>query len=286
LSSGADVFWTTEAEEAMLMDDEKSAVRDFWEQASCGEGLYLNAATVDGYRTQAAHRYRLEPCIEPFADFAGAKGKRVLEIGVGLGADHQRFAESGATLWGIDLTARAVEHVRRRFQLFGLHSDLAAGDAENLQFPDASFDLVYSWGVLHHSPDTPKAFAEVHRVLRPGGTAKIMIYQTWSLVGLMLWMRYAALRLRPWMTLAQTYSRYLESPGTKAYTVKEARQLCAAFASVDVSIVLTHGDLLESDAGQRHRGMSLTLARMIWPRTLLRRYGSRFGLFMLIEARK
>jgi len=268
------------------MELNKRVVQEFWEQASCGEDLYLDAMTADGYRTQAAHRYRLEPFIESFADFSSAQGKRVLEIGVGLGADHQRFGESGAILSGVDLTARAVEHVRRRFQLFGLHSNLAVGDAENLQFPDDSFDLVYSWGVLHHSPDTPKAFAEAHRVLRPGGTAKVMIYQTWSLVGLMLWTRYGLLRLRPWMTLTEVYSRYLESPGTKAYTVEAARQLCAAFSSIHVRVVLTHGDLLDSEAGQRHRGVVLTLARKIWPRALLRRYGSRLGLFMLIEAHK
>ena len=270
----------------MSMETDKKDVQAFWEQASCGEDLYLDAMTAEGYRTQAAHRYRLEPYVETFADFASAHGKRVLEIGVGLGADHQRFGESGATLSGVDLTARSVEHVQRRFQLLGLHSNLAAGDAEYLQFPDDSFDLVYSWGVLHHSPDTPKAFAEVHRVLRPGGTAKVMIYQTWSLVGLMLWTRYGLLRLRPWMTLTEIYARYLESPGTKAYTVEAARQLCAAFSSVEVRVVLTHGDLLESEAGQRHRGILLTLARKIWPRELLRRYGSRLGLFMLIEARK
>jgi ubiquinone/menaquinone biosynthesis C-methylase UbiE len=268
------------------MEPNKKVVQEFWEQASCGEELYLNAMTADGYRMQAAHRYRLEPYIECFADFASARGKRVLEIGVGLGADHQRFCESGATLSGIDLTARAVEHVRRRFQLLGLHSSLAVGDAEKLQFPNDSFDLVYSWGVLHHSPDTPKAFAEVHRVLRSGGTAKIMIYQTWSLVGLMLWTRYGLLRLRPWMTLAEIYARYLESPGTKAYTVEEARQLCAEFSSVDVRVVLTHGDLLESEAGQRHRGLLLKLARKIWPRALLRRWAGKYGLAMLIEARK
>jgi ubiquinone/menaquinone biosynthesis C-methylase UbiE len=268
------------------MESNKKVVQEFWEQASCGEDLYLDAMTVDGYRMQAAHRYRLEPYIETFADFSNARGKRVLEIGVGLGADHQRFAEAGAMLSGIDLTGRAVEHVQRRFRMLGLHSNLAVGDAENLRFPDGSFDFVYSWGVLHHSPDTLKAFAEAHRVLRPGGTAKIMIYQTWSLVGLMLWMRYGLLRLRPWMTLAEIYARYLESPGTKAYTVKQVRQLCAAFSSVDVRVVLTHGDLLESKAGQRHGGALLTIARKIWPRALLRRYGSRLGLFMLIEAHK
>src|SRR5439155_8074052 len=194
--------------------------------------LYLDDLSREAYLAQARKRYALEPYIERFADFGSAKGKRVLEVGVGLGADHQRFAVAGAELSGIDLTPRAIEHTRRRFQAFGLNSNLSVGDAENLGFGDGTFDIVYSWGVLHHSPDTPKAVSEVWRVLRPGGIAKIMIYHKWSLVGYMLWLRYALMRFRPWTSMADIYSKYLESPGTKAYTVREAREMFSAFKSV------------------------------------------------------
>jgi SAM-dependent methyltransferase len=268
------------------IESQKLDVHDFWNQASCGEALYLDAPDRDGYRRQSAERYRLEPYIEPFAAFASAARSRVLEIGVGLGADHLKFAEAGADLTGIDLTKRAIEHVTRRLALFNLHSNLQTGDAERLQFADASFDVVYSWGVIHHSPDTQRAVAEIHRVLRPGGTARIMIYHKWSLVGYMLWVRYALLRLRPWLSLAKIYSRYLESPGTKAYTCEEARSMFGAFGKVDIRTVLTHGDLLESDAGQRHQGALLRLARRMWPRPLLRRMFKSHGLFMLIVAIK
>jgi len=95
---------------------------------------------------------------------------------VGLGADHQRFAEAGAELYGIDLTPRAIERTRRRLALLGLTSRLAVDDAEAPYFSDGRFDLVYSWGVLHHTSDTPKAVAEVWRVLKPDGCARIMLY--------------------------------------------------------------------------------------------------------------
>lgn len=268
------------------MKNDKDAIRDFWEEASCGESLYLEGLDKDGYLAQARRRYELEPYIEPFADFAGAAGKRLLEIGVGLGADHQRFAMAGAKLTGIDLTQRAVEHTRRRLALFGLASELFPADAENLPFPADSFGAVYSWGVLHHSPDTPRAINEVHRVLASGGVARIMIYHKWSLVGYMLWARYGLARFRPWTTLAEIYSNYLESPGTKAYTVAEARKLFAAFRTVRIETVLTHGDLLESEAGQRHGGVLLEVARRLWPRGLLRRVARGHGLFMLITATK
>lgn len=265
---------------------DKQRVHDFWNEAACGENLYLQGTDRRSYESQARKRYELEPYIAEFAGFDHARGRRVLEIGVGLGADHQRFAEAGAVLAGIDLTRRAVEHTARRLAAFGLSSQLAIGDAEHLAFPDDSFDLVYSWGVLHHTPDTPRAVGEVWRVLKRGGTAKVMIYHAWSLVGLMLWIRYALLGLQPWLSLREIYARYLESPGTKAYSVAQARRLFSAFSDVSIRVVLTHGDLLESMAGQRHRGMLLSLARKIWPRALIKRFLSGLGLFMLIEARK
>lgn len=268
------------------MNKDKQQVHDFWNEASCGENLYLQGSDRDGYETQARKRYELEPYILEFAGFDDAQDKRVLEIGVGLGADHQRFAQAGAELYGIDLTERAVEHTRRRLAAFGLTSQLATGDAENLDFPDKSFDLVYSWGVLHHSPETSKAVAEVYRVLKRGGGARVMIYHTWSLVGLMLWIRYALLRLRPTISLKEIYAGYLESPGTKAYSFGEARRLFDAFSEVNIRTVLTHGDLLESGAGQRHQGAMLSIARKIWPRWFIRQFFPKAGLFMLIEARK
>lgn len=147
----------------------KDEVLEFWDRAACGEDLLLRAQDVDGFDAQANARYRLEPYILSFADFAAWRDCDVLEIGLGLGADHERFALNGARMSGIDLTGRAVEITRKRFELKGLHSSLTVGDAEALPYEDASFDLVYSWGVIHHTPDTVKAASEILRVLRPGG---------------------------------------------------------------------------------------------------------------------
>ena len=80
----------------------KQDVHDFWDRASCGEELYLSGTTRKAYQAQAAERYRLEPCILHLARFEKTAGKEVLEIGPGLGADHQRFAEAGAKLSGMD----------------------------------------------------------------------------------------------------------------------------------------------------------------------------------------
>jgi SAM-dependent methyltransferase len=268
------------------LSDGKDAVRRFWDEASCGEKLYLAGPNREEYANQATARYKLEPYIARFAEFDKAGGKRVLEVGVGLGADHQRFAEAGAILWGIDLTERAIEHTRARFSMFRLNSNLQVADAEHLPFEDGSFDFVYSWGVIHHSPNTSLAVREIVRVLRPGGEARVMIYHKWSLVGLMLWIRYALLRAQPFTSLRTIYASHLESPGTKAYSIAEARKLFSAFAEVRIETVLTHADLLTSPAGQRHSGRTLETAKFVWPRRLLRRLAPRSGLFMLVTATK
>ena len=268
------------------MNPDKTAVAEFWNKASCGEDLYLSGQQKENYETQARVRYELEPYILEFADFKNSGAKRVLEIGVGLGADHQEFAEAGAELFGCDLTERAIQHTSKRLKLFGLHSMLRQVDAEALPYEDESFDLVYSWGVLHHSPDTPKAVDEAYRVLKPGGQARIMIYHRHSFVGYMLWLRFALLRCRPFTSLDTIYSRHLESPGTKAYSIPAARRLFGRFREVSIQTVLTHGDLLSSLAGQRHKGVILGVARKVWPRWLIRTFFPGRGLFMLIRAAK
>src|SRR5262249_29884415 len=122
------------------------------------------------------HRYTKEWHIPAAADFAAARGLRVLEIGCGLGTDGAQFAKAGAPYTGVDLTEAAIALAQKRFQFCELPGTFRTADAENLDFADDSFDLVYSHGVLHHTPDTARAVQEVRRVLRPGGRAVVMLY--------------------------------------------------------------------------------------------------------------
>src|ERR687883_951599 len=155
----------------------KERVRAFWQANPCGV-KFADAApgTRLFYERVEEHRYRKEWHIPAAADFAGARGLRVLEIGCGLGTDGAQFARAGADYTGVDLTDAAVSLARRNFELQNLAGEVRTADAENLDFPDASFDLVYSHGVLHHTPDTERAVREVHRVLKPGGRAVVMLY--------------------------------------------------------------------------------------------------------------
>lgn len=268
-------------------DDLKLQVHDFWNQGSCGEVYAQGEHDTEKYETHCRTRYELEPYIPEFAKFQTGALRDVLEIGVGMGADHAQWAKSGPrTLVGIDLTPRAVDHTQQRLRQFGLKSDLRVGDAENLEFDEESFDIVYSWGVLHHSPQTPKAINEVWRVLRPGGTARIMIYHRYSIVGYLLWLRYGLMAGQPFRSLEDIYHHHLESPGTKTYSLRQAEEMFARFATVNVCSQLSFGDLLQGEVGQKHSGILLSMAKRLWPRGLIRLLFRNHGLYLMIEAQK
>ena len=159
----------------------KERVRVFWQAHPCGTKFSdAEIGTPEFFERVEAHRYEKEWHIPTAADFQSTRGLRVLEIGCGMGTDGAQFAKAGAIYTGIDLTDAAVELARKRFQVSGLPGEFRVADAERLDFPDASFDLVYSHGVLHHTPDIEAAVREIHRVLKPGGCAIAMLYHRGS----------------------------------------------------------------------------------------------------------
>jgi SAM-dependent methyltransferase len=155
----------------------KERVRAFWQENPCGT-KFADAppGSRKFYELVEDHRYTKEWHIPAAAGFAQSSNLDVLEIGCGLGTDGAQFAKAGANYTGIDLTEAAVGLAKRRFELFQLPGTFRIADAERLDFPNHSFDLVYSHGVLHHTPDTTAAVREIHRVLRPGGKAVVMLY--------------------------------------------------------------------------------------------------------------
>lgn len=161
--------------------DLKERVRAFWQAHPCGTRFSdAEMGTPEFFERVEAHRYTKEWHIPEAADFAGTRGLSVLEIGCGLGTDGAQFAKAGAHYTGIDLTEAAVDLARRRFEVSNLPGTFRVADAENLDFADDSFDRVYSHGVLHHTPDTARAVAEIRRVLKPGGRAIVMLYHRGS----------------------------------------------------------------------------------------------------------
>jgi SAM-dependent methyltransferase len=132
-------------------------------------------------RSALEHRYGLYPFIREFVDFGAWKGRRVLEVGCGQGADLSQFALAGADTHGCDLTSKHC-HISREFlHMLGGSAAIAQADARALPYPPNTFDLVYSFGVLLLVEDLDRAVAEIHRVLKPGGTVIVMFYNRESL---------------------------------------------------------------------------------------------------------
>jgi ubiquinone/menaquinone biosynthesis C-methylase UbiE len=233
----------------------KEEVRRFWSRTPCGSwDATAPEGTPEYYAQIANRRYELEPFIHHFAEFGSTRGQSVLEIGVGLGTDHIQFARAGAELHGIDLTERGIELVRRRLELEGLKSDLRVADAEQLPFADASFDYVYSWGVLHHTPDTRRAVSEAIRVLRPGGRICVMVYSRHAWVSYGLWVRNGPLSGRPLRSVADVLYHHMESLGTKGYTKHESRRMFKGIDALRVEKVATPYDIEYAGGGARLTG--------------------------------
>jgi len=226
----------------------KSQVKEFWNANTCGvyrtdEERY----SLEYFEEIEEDRYSVQPEIFSFAEFTRYNKKKVLEIGVGAGTDFLQWVRAGAEAYGLDLTPEAIEHVRNRLNLYGLEAkEYKVGDAENLPYADNSFDLVYSWGVIHHSPNTYKALSEIYRVLKPGGKAKLMIYNRRSLLAYFFWIKHALLKLRPWKSLAWVLWHKMESIGTKGFTVSEIEQELTKYKveKVRVKTVFTYYDKL------------------------------------------
>ena len=262
------------------------AVAAHWEAEPCGTRDLPPDDRRRFFAQLERERYELEPYIRRFANFEAGRGKRVLEIGVGAGTDFVQWVRAGAIATGVDLTSRGVELTRERLALEGLSADVRQANAEALPFPDGSFDHVYSWGVLHHSPDTPRAIAEVHRVLRPGGTATVMIYHRHAWVPMTVWALHGPLKGRPSLSVSQAIAEHLESPGTKAYTRAEADRLFSAFADARIRTGLSHGDLLEMRPGAQYASGAYRVLWRLYPRWLVRALGDGWGTNLVVDARK
>lgn len=264
----------------------KEAVRDYWNAEPCGTRGVRDDDRRAYFRQIEAERYQMEPYIRDFARFERGRDQKLLEVGVGAGTDFMQWVRAGAKATGLDLTEQGISLTRDRVALEGREAELRVGDAENLPFPNDTFDIVYSYGVLHHSPNTQTAVKEVHRVLKPGGTALVMIYHSQSWVVFILWLMHCVAKLRPWKSPRWAAFHYLESPGTKVYTREEARRLFSDYSKVKVWTQLAHGDQLLMRPGARYQSLPARILWRLYPRWLVRLTGNRFGLALMIEATK
>jgi SAM-dependent methyltransferase len=166
--------------EVPIVASDIDAVRNYWNNRPCNiKHSDLPLGSVEYFDAVEARKYFIEPHIPAFAQFDRWKGKRVLEIGCGIGTDGINFARAGAHYVGVELSAASLSIAKRRFEVFGLEGQLIEADAENLSqsdVPDGPYDLVYSFGVLHHTPGPAIALRQIREFMSEESELKIMMY--------------------------------------------------------------------------------------------------------------
>jgi SAM-dependent methyltransferase len=185
-------------------------VQGYWDRRPCNiRHSPREIGTREYFDEVEARKYFVEPHIPGFAQFARWQGKRVLEIGCGIGTDAVNFARAGADYWAVELSPASLELARRRFQVFGLYGHLLEGNAERLSdlVAPGSFDLVYSFGVIHHTPDQRAVIAEARKVIRPEGELRIMLYAQNSWKAMMIDAGFDQPEAQTGCPIATVYSR-------------------------------------------------------------------------------
>ncbi len=206
-------------------------VREYWDRASCGTSVVAAPKYSREYFEQIEeYRYRYEPFVHAFAQFTRWRGARVLEVGVGAGTDFCQWVRAGAEAHGVDLTREAVRNTERRLAVEGLRAaSLCCCNAEALPFDSDHFDLVYSWGVIHHAESMERVLAEIYRVARPGGRIKLMVYNIRSVWAAWMYLRHCVLRGKLHRGPRWAIYHHQESCATKAYGQGEIRRLLARY---------------------------------------------------------
>jgi ubiquinone/menaquinone biosynthesis C-methylase UbiE len=215
------------------------------------------------------------------------KGAKVLEVGCGLGCMASLWVRNGSSVTAVDLNPVAIEQTKKRFELAGLSGTIQMEDANNLSFGDETFDYVYSWGVLHHSPNLEKSIAELMRVLKTGGGYGIMLYNRRSILHLYMteflegWLHCEKYFLNP-LELASRYgdgARAEGNPYTWPITKEEALELLKPYSSN------TTVRILGTDLDSIFRIMLPGLGYVL-PRSVKKAWARRYGWSLWISGHK
>jgi len=207
---------------AHTLDD----VRSYWnEYVNDIEVTEFPVGSPEFFESLEKYRYDKIDYLRDYVGFERYQGKKVLEIGCGVGHDLMQFARAGANVSARDLADNAVKLATANLAREGYTGDIQQGNAEALDIPDDTFDVVYSHGVLHHTVDTEKAIAEVHRVLKPGGEAIIMLYNRNS------WLSFVA-----WVSGTNIEHAEKDAPIIRKYSTRECRELFRDYSNVRIHV--------------------------------------------------
>lgn len=224
---------------------------------------------------------------DEYINFKSLSDKVVLEIGVGNGSHAQLLAQHAKHFTGIDLTDYAAKSTSRRFELFHLPGTVAQMDAEHLEFSDHAFDFVWSWGVIHHSSNTPGILEEIYRVLRPEGRAVIMVYHRgwWNYYVMGFLRALARGDVFRGLSIHQSMQRYTDGALARYYGAHDFTAMArkVGFAIHDVTTAGPKSDVVLVPGGKLK-----ALIYRFFPNALNRFFvrTCRMGSFLIVSLRK
>jgi len=219
-------------------------VRDYWNRRPCNIRHSPEPLGTKAYFDQVeARKYMVEPHIPGFAEFSRWQGKKVLEVGCGIGTDTINFARHGAQVTAVELSDKSLEVARKRAEVFGLQERIRflSGNAEQLTevVRPEPFDLVYSFGVIHHSPHPGRIIEQIRKYVAPGGTVKIMVYYRYSWKALWVLLTYGKGQFWRWSDLVARFSEAQTGcPITYTFSRQQGRDLLekGGFRVTDVRV--------------------------------------------------
>ena len=219
-------------------------VRNYWDQRPCNiRHSPKPVGTREYFDEVEARKYFVEPHIPRFAEFERWRGKKVLEIGCGIGTDTVNFARHGALVTAVDLSPQSLDLARRRVEVYGLQDQVRfySGSAEELSsfVPVEAYDLIYSFGVIHHTPHPERVVQQMRQYAKPGTVVKLMVYYrpSWKV----FWILMGYGKGQFWR-LKELVAKHSEAqtgcPVTYTYTRSEGRQLIetSGFHTTDIFV--------------------------------------------------
>jgi SAM-dependent methyltransferase len=193
------------------------AVQNYWDEHIHDLEIATKPAGTPGFFWELDdYRFEKLSYLAEIVDFSAYRGKHLLEVGCGVGIDLVRFAQAGALVTGVDLAGVSIELARKNFEYQGLPAELLVMNGEDLQFHDNTFDVVYAHGVLQYTPRPKRMIAELHRVLKPGGEAVLMVYNKYS------WLN----ALSKFMNVELEHA---DAPALRKYSIGEFKDLLGIF---------------------------------------------------------
>lgn len=228
-----------------LSDPYKQQTQQQWDNDPCGSHYAKQADphTIEWFQEVEDYRYKeYAPWMQEVMEFSQHPGERVLEVGGGMGTDLSQFARHGALVTDLDLSLGHLNLAKDNFSCRGLRGDFLHGDAEVFPFKDESFHVVYSNGVIHHTPNTHRVVQEIFRVLKPGGKAIVMVYAEPSLhywVEL-VWKLGVRQQLLEGFSMGEVLSRHVEisdhgaKPLVKVYSKSQLRAIFKEFSHIEI----------------------------------------------------